>query len=403
MIHKITFENYKVFKEQQELKLKPITILIGKNSSGKSALLRLIVMLWKSLGKDMDYSGPMDSPLVYHWEDFDFAGTFKDLVYKKLEARPLRISLDIEDIEGLKHLDVVLRYYEELRAGVIEDYILETNTEKFRFQLNLNKVTQKERAYDISFLSYPPNDLKVQFNGLAFDFIFPNEAHSTWDKRAFPHSIFNLNYLEPLRPIIKRLYHRVEDKNRSPYLLFQNEDLLKKVAQWYKEKLNVKELTVKEISHTGYFSLMLNDLVNLKDTGQGIGQSLPIVTHALRGEENTLHIIEQPELHLHPAAHREIAQLMAESVKNTSNSKFLIETHSENFILRLRKLVVEGVLSPDDLAIYSVEYEEEKEASCLKEIVVDEMGEVSYWPEGVFSESFEEVKAIGLAQYEKSN
>ena len=49
MINKISFKNYKLFKEKQTLELKPITILIGKNNSGKSAVLKLPVLITSGL------------------------------------------------------------------------------------------------------------------------------------------------------------------------------------------------------------------------------------------------------------------------------------------------------------------------------------------------------------------
>jgi len=48
--------------------------------------------------------------------------------------------------------------------------------------------------------------------------------------------------------------------------------------------------------------------------------------------------------------------------------------------------------------IYSIEQSTESTKHTLKRINVNEKGEVDYWPHGVFSESFEEVKALGEAQ-----
>ena len=45
MIDSITFSNYKLFKSQQTLRLKPITVVIGKNNFGKSALLKLPIII----------------------------------------------------------------------------------------------------------------------------------------------------------------------------------------------------------------------------------------------------------------------------------------------------------------------------------------------------------------------
>ena len=65
----------------------------------------------------------------------------------------------------------------------------------------------------------------------------------------------------------------------------------------------------------------------------GISQSLPLIIRAFRpSSEESLIIIEEPESHLHPYAHSQLAQLFAESIKEDTNKRYLIETHSQNFI-----------------------------------------------------------------------
>ncbi len=131
-----------------------------------------------------------------------------------------------------------------------------------------------------------------------------------------------------------------------------------------------------------------------------MSQALPSVVRAYMPEENTLIILEQPELHLHPAAHGDLAELFAISAKQ-HNYDYLIETHSETFVLRLRNLIAQGRLSHKDVLIYWIGEEEGNDKKFLKRINVNDSGEVDYWPPGIFSESFEEVKALGEAQYEK--
>ena len=77
MINKISFKNYKLFKEKQTLELKPITILIGKNNSGKSAVLKLPVMISGSL------SGDFDEALQLDYKGVSLGSEFRDLVYNR--------------------------------------------------------------------------------------------------------------------------------------------------------------------------------------------------------------------------------------------------------------------------------------------------------------------------------
>ena len=121
-------------------------------------------------------------------------------------------------------------------------------------------------------------------------------------------------------------------------------------------------------------------------------QALPLVVRAsVTDRPESIIVLEQPELHLHPAAHADLAELFAKSAKQNDQT-FIVETHSENIILRLRKLIVENDFgfTPDDLIIYWIEDAETK-GKELREITVDENGVLSDWPEGVFNESLKEI------------
>jgi predicted ATPase len=123
-----------------------------------------------------------------------------------------------------------------------------------------------------------------------------------------------------------------------------------------------------------------------------MNQALPLVVRAnVADRPDSIIVLEQPELHLHPAAHGDLAELFAKSAKE-NNQTFIIETHSENIILRLRKLIVENDFgfTKDDLIIYWIE-DAELKGKELREITVDEEGVLSDWTEGVFNEGMKEI------------
>lgn len=75
-----------------------------------------------------------------------------------------------------------------------------------------------------------------------------------------------------------------------------------------------------------------------------MNQALPLVVRAnIKDRPGSMVVSEQPELHLHPAAYGDPAELFAKSAKE-NNQTFIIETHSENMLLRLRKLIIENDL-----------------------------------------------------------
>jgi hypothetical protein len=136
-----------------------------------------------------------------------------------------------------------------------------------------------------------------------------------------------------------------------------------------------------------YLALQLTDsrtgvTVSPRDVGYGISQVLPLVAEAAsRGEAPLL--VEQPELHLHPR----LQALLAEVLVRASNERqIILETHSENILLRLQRLVREGTLPHDRLSILYVGSREQS-GSWLQPIRLGSDGEMlDEWPDGFFEE-----------------
>jgi predicted ATPase len=128
--------------------------------------------------------------------------------------------------------------------------------------------------------------------------------------------------------------------------------------------------------------------VSLGDVGYGISQIMPIVIEAVAGEGKVISV-EQPELHVHPRLQAEMAELFVASMQDSAH-QFLIETHSEHLILRLRRLVREGKLKPEDLCVLYVS--RGKRGSVVDRIRIDERGDfLDEWPGGFFPERLNEL------------
>jgi predicted ATPase len=164
---------------------------------------------------------------------------------------------------------------------------------------------------------------------------------------------------------------------------------------WYKDHFDGWALEVDNASKKPLIQILLSkeDIsINLVDVGQGMNQALPLVVRAnITDRPESIIVLEQPELHLHPAAHGDLAELFAKSAKQNDQT-FIIETHSENILLRLRKLIIENDFgfTKDDLVIYWIEDAPTK-GKEIREITVDEEGVLTDWPEGVFNESLNEI------------
>ncbi len=398
MISKIAFKNYKLFKQKQELKLRPMTILIGKNNTGKSAILKLMPLLESSL------SGKHEEPINLREIDVHVADYPKELIYGKA-IRGLEFEIYYKkSAEGENRLNITL-FADDNKFHI----------EKWELNENLKLFKEENHFLDIS-----ENQWKPDFKGFRLELLLnadsdkasgdvPSEQPT--EKDLFTDFISGVrdeaksNYLYEGIQFDKsglkgeNLYHFLIEDSQTTDKKYFNE-----ISDWVKEKFEGWEL---KIEYDGYrkdlpalIFLEKDHLrVNLSQTGIGISQILPLIIRSYKPcEKETLIIVEEPEGHLHPYAHAQIAQLFSDSLKLDKNKRYLIETHSQNFVLRIRRLIAEGIISSNDIGIYYVDYDEQANASELKEIRIDERGGVEWWPDGVFGESVIEARKIYNAQ-----
>lgn len=129
--------------------------------------------------------------------------------------------------------------------------------------------------------------------------------------------------------------------------------------------------------------------VSLNDVGFGVSQILPILVQSMLSERETI-LIEQPEIHIHPKLQAELGSLFANCIKEPYNNRFIIETHSENIILRLQKLIRKKILSSEDVSVIYVDKTEH--GSVCYNLRLDDKGNfIDNWPNGFFEESYKEM------------
>lgn len=139
-------------------------------------------------------------------------------------------------------------------------------------------------------------------------------------------------------------------------------------------------------------------IVSHRDVGIGISQVLPVLVYAY-AFKNKLITIEQPEIHLHPALQAELADVFIETALRNNNI-YILETHSEHFILRIMRRIRETFenrivdeklkINPEDVIVHFVEPFESK--SIVRELTLNKKGEfIKSWPGGFFEEGFNEL------------
>jgi predicted ATPase len=134
-------------------------------------------------------------------------------------------------------------------------------------------------------------------------------------------------------------------------------------------------------------------LRHISDCGFGYSQIVSLIltflTKYYRKEE--LYIVEEPETNLHPKLQSRLADFFQIFISVT-NSRFLIETHSEYLIRKLQYLVAKGEFNPEDIVIYYIDDPDPaKRASGspqVREITLDKNGRMSHdFGPGFFDEA----------------
>ena len=117
---------------------------------------------------------------------------------------------------------------------------------------------------------------------------------------------------------------------------------------------------------------------NIMDVGYGVSQSLPILVDIL-SERRQAFILQQPEVHLHPRGQAQLASLFVESVRKSKN-RFLIETHSDYIVDRVRIHVRRGDLAAEDVSL--LYFEPHGNAVRVCNMTLDEFGNLQDTPSG---------------------
>jgi predicted ATPase len=138
---------------------------------------------------------------------------------------------------------------------------------------------------------------------------------------------------------------------------------------------------------------------NFADVGFGIGQALPVIVEGLRTPENGTFLVQEPEIHLHPDAQLAMADFLIDLVR--ANRRVIVETHSENILLRIRHAVIQHTsagggargLSKDDISLVHVS-KTIGGASQAARLQLDDLGQIKNWPPGFMDEATEERMTI---------
>ncbi len=137
--------------------------------------------------------------------------------------------------------------------------------------------------------------------------------------------------------------------------------------------------------------------MNLADVGYGVSQVLPILYQVQKASDYKTFLLQQPEVHLHPRAQAELGSLFVSAVGRKKRQKpvFVIETHSDYLVDRVRIEVANGKISPDDVTI--VFFDRQNQESTATNLYLNDRGEIQNPPDN-FRDFFleEHAKLLGF-------
>ena len=389
---KITLQNVRGFEGLHTISIRPITILIGENSSGKTTLLAAISA---ALNRDFPTTENLFNRAPFELGSFDTIATYRGGKYGRATsfsigweaeaagAASASITATFKSQAGTPRLDslVVKDGQNELVAQTVGEYF------EFKFSFHGAKSRAIQQAADnaVEFktklegmqtcrlqdtIRYYFESLDTQSArkpGRDFDeqnVVTALHEISVGSARFRPH----VTALAPMRTRPKRTYDELSEDFKPEgdhiplvlaRLLASKDGKLSKefaaltrygTASGLFEKIDVKRLGKQPSDPFQVRIKMKGPDANLIDVGYGVSQSLPIVIDSIMAARNEVLLVQQPEVHLHPKAQAALGTFFVE-LAVTSAKKFVIETHSDYLIDRVRMAVAEKRISADKVQL----------------------------------------------------
>ena len=139
--------------------------------------------------------------------------------------------------------------------------------------------------------------------------------------------------------------------------------------------------------------------VRITDMGIGVSQVLPVLVLCYYVPEGSTIILEQPELHLHPAVQAGLADVFIDVIKNRK-VQILLESHSEHMLRRLQRRIAEATFDREDVALYFCEMSED--VSQITNLEADIFGHIHNWPDDFFGDLLGEMVGAFDARIERT-
>lgn len=435
MLTHLKLDNFKIWRTTGAMRLAPLTLFLGTNSSGKSSLIQSLLLIRQTAkGDDPNLDLNLGNPDA---QDSVTLGQFNDVLCQHGEATEViknnQIGIEFRWSKTGEKSDQTIfsaRYRKGTGGSAELDYLrlgkegqgFTVSRRKpgiYRLQLATEKkpVGQSERYRPQRSFAFSPSTLiALGEKGEAIKEVGP----------ALLDELDKIIYLGPMRRLAQRDYvwagrmpasigddgakaidaliasgmaaQRARKSRKTP----PSECTLFEQTEHWLQKMELADgLSIKALGGSARYELLVrskDSTSNLKDVGVGVSQVLPVIVAALYARPGHIVIVEEPESHLHPLAQSQLAELFT-TVSRERNVQFIVETHSEHLFRRIQTLIASKDIKQDSTAMYFVE--RDGGDAHLRELELDKFGRVLNWPEGFFGDALGETREQARLMFER--
>ena len=434
MLTHIRVKNFKSWADSGQVQLAPLTGFFGTNSSGKSSLLQMLLLLKQTIGSDEMLFFGDESSLVD-------LGSFGDVIHGHDTSALLTLECGCKP-QGPVTIKVYGAKPDDEWADLpvpIHHFTLDTS-----IQWNADSLRVEHLRYGLD--SHDVREVEWKAESLSYQNLFGEQETKTRVDiqncygapasgssdvlqpltSAFERQFSHVYYLGPTRVIPQRRYHW-EGTHPQDTGLWGDKTIdallsarVKRLKTRYNEETFQIEARIsewlREMALAYAFSLESSDnsdgrdyevrikkdsvspAVTLADMGYGLSQFLPVLVLCYYAPEGSTLILEQPGMHLHPKVQSRLADLLIEVVTER-NLQVLVESHSEHLLNRLQRRIAEEEIAVDKTALYFCR--NDSGVSTCERLEVDEFGNIANWPKNFFGNEMGDLLAMAKAQMER--
>ena len=446
MFTEMRVRNFKSWSDSGPIRLAPVTGFFGTNSSGKTSLLQALLLLKQTaesvdrrqvlnLGDDRSHMqlGVMTDIIYNHDEDsllnFEFSWHDRELAkalsrdLPETESRSDGFSFSTEIGLDRKNGPYV-EQFSYTAAKMSARYLRTTTNQKYNLLVCMNgneEYLQRHPGRPLS--GFPPPVRYYGFPDTVFA-RFQNSDFLSYFPEALEYLLDGLYYLGPLRQRPQRLYEwqgsvpsgvgisgrrAIEALLASQHLpkiarrpdrkgrVVRNYTIRSVVQHWLRELQLAESFNIEPmVPDVGRYRVMIKPAshaaeVLLPDVGFGISQVLPVLVLLACVPEDSIVVLEQPELHLHPSVQSGLADIILETAR-VRRAQIIVESHSEHLLMRIQRRIAEEEYAKDNVALYFCSNTDGR--SRIERLQLDKYGRIANWPREFFGDRMAETGAM---------